>query len=177
MFQILPDNKNSVDYGAEENLTLFNCINNPREERFALGSVDETPKANELEPTSNCTKMQIVAREVKFQEGDRSVVQAEIKPHSTPATFLWLGKNYELAEGICIPRNTLYSHYVHFCQTNAMSPLNSASFGKIIRQAFPSLTTRRLGTRGQSQYHYCGIAIKDTSPYYEIAFSKMIFSW
>lgn len=67
MFQILPDNKNSVDYGGEENLTLFNCINNPREERFALGSVDETPNANELEPTNNCTKMQIVAREVKFQ--------------------------------------------------------------------------------------------------------------
>ncbi|EEB13356.1 rfx4, putative [Pediculus humanus corporis] len=100
----------------------------------------------------------------------------EIKPHSTPATLLWLGKNYELAEGICIPRNTLYSHYVHFCQTNSMSPLNSASFGKIIRQAFPSLTTRRLGTRGQSQYHYCGIAIKDSSPYYDTAFSKMIFT-
>lgn len=55
----------------------------------------------------------------------------KIIPHSTPATLLWLDKNYELAEGICIPRNTLYSHYVHFCKSNAMNPLNSASFGKV----------------------------------------------
>ncbi|CAM6031421.1 unnamed protein product, partial [Sphagnum compactum] len=31
----------------------------------------------------------------------------------------------------------------------------------IIRQQFPQLTTRRLGTRGQSRYHYYGIAIKE----------------
>ena len=31
---------------------------------------------------------------------------------------------------------------------------------------FPNLTTRRLGTRGQSRYHYYGLAVRDTSPYY-----------
>lgn len=48
---------------------------------------------------------------------------------------------------------------------------------QIIRQAFPSLTTRRLGTRGQSRYHYYGIAIKNTSPFYDVAFSKMNATW
>ena len=37
---------------------------------------------------------------------------------------------------------------------------------EIIRQMFPNLTTRRLGTRGQSRYHYYGLAVKETSPYY-----------
>lgn len=35
-----------------------------------------------------------------------------------------------MAEGVCIPRNTLYLHYVDFCARNAMQPVNAASFGK-----------------------------------------------
>ncbi|XP_014681494.1 PREDICTED: transcription factor RFX4-like isoform X2 [Priapulus caudatus] len=41
----------------------------------------------------------------------------------------------------------------------------------IIRQQFPQITTRRLGTRGQSKYHYYGIAIKEESLYYETMYS------
>ena len=70
-----------------------------------------------------------------------------LRPHSTPATLLWLEENYEMAQGVCVPRNTLYLHYVE-------------------------LTTRRLGTRGQSRYHYYGIAIRENSPYYELIYSK-----
>ena len=33
-------------------------------------------------------------------------------------------------------------------------------------QMFPGLTTRRLGTRGQSRYHYYGLAVREGSPYY-----------
>ncbi|XP_042145493.1 transcription factor RFX4-like [Ixodes scapularis] len=53
-----------------------------------------------------------------------------------------------------------------------MQPVNAASFGKIIRQQFPQLTTRRLGTRGQSRYHYYGIAIKEASLYFESSYSR-----
>nr|XP_045614674.1 MHC class II regulatory factor RFX1-like [Procambarus clarkii] len=95
-----------------------------------------------------------------------------LRPHSTPATLLWLEENYEMAEGVCIPRNTLYLHYVDFCAKRSLQPVNAASFGKIIRQQFPGLTTRRLGTRGQSRYHYYGIAIREGSVYYEVHYSK-----
>ncbi|XP_054931507.1 transcription factor RFX4-like isoform X1 [Dermacentor andersoni] len=95
-----------------------------------------------------------------------------LRPHSTPATLLWLQQNYEVAEGVCIPRNTLYLHYVDFCARNAMQPVNAASFGKIIRQQFPQLTTRRLGTRGQSRYHYYGIAVRVGSLYFEPPYGK-----
>lgn len=47
-----------------------------------------------------------------------------------------------------------------------MEPMGAAGFGKLVRKTFPNITTRRLGTRGQSKYHYYGIAIKETSPYY-----------
>ena len=39
---------------------------------------------------------------------------------------------------------------------------------KIIRKIFPRLTTRRLGTRGQSRYHYYGLAVKQESIYYTL---------
>ncbi|OCT86209.1 hypothetical protein XELAEV_180199023mg, partial [Xenopus laevis] len=47
----------------------------------------------------------------------------------------------------------------------------------IIRQQFPQLTTRRLGTRGQSKYHYYGIAVKESSQYYDVMYSKKGAAW
>ncbi|XP_066264702.1 transcription factor RFX4-like isoform X2 [Branchiostoma lanceolatum] len=95
-----------------------------------------------------------------------------LKPHSTPLTLQWLEENYEMAEGVCIPRSALYMHYLDFCEKHDIQPVNAASFGKIIRQQFPQLTTRRLGTRGQSKYHYYGIAVRESSLYYDIIYSK-----
>ena len=54
-----------------------------------------------------------------------------LRPHSTPATLLWLEENYEMAQGVCVPRNTLYLHYVDFCAKHGMTPVNAASFGKV----------------------------------------------
>ncbi|XP_075870909.1 transcription factor RFX4 isoform X3 [Nelusetta ayraudi] len=99
------------------------------------------------------------------------------KPHSTPATLEWLEENYEIAEGVCIPRSALYMHYLDFSEKHDTQPVNAASFGKIIRQQFPALTTRRLGTRGQSKYHYYGIAVKETSQYYDVMYSKKGAAW
>uniref|UniRef100_A0A8C5EIH2 RFX-type winged-helix domain-containing protein n=1 Tax=Gouania willdenowi TaxID=441366 RepID=A0A8C5EIH2_GOUWI len=99
------------------------------------------------------------------------------KPHSTPATLEWLEENYEIAEGVCIPRSALYMHYLDFSEKHDTQPVNAASFGKIIRQQFPALTTRRLGTRGQSKYHYYGIAVKESSQYYDVMYSKKGAAW
>jgi hypothetical protein len=95
-----------------------------------------------------------------------------LRPHSTPATLIWLEENYETADGVCIPRSALYMHYVDFCSRNCIQPVNAASFGKIIRQQFPQLTTRRLGTRGQSRYHYYGIAVRESSVYFQLQYSR-----
>ncbi|GCB62437.1 hypothetical protein scyTo_0013067 [Scyliorhinus torazame] len=78
---------------------------------------------------------------------------------------------YECADGICLPRCELYAHYQDFCQRREFKSISAASFGKLIRQQFPKLKTRRLGTRGQSKYHYYGIGIKETSIYYQSMYS------
>ncbi|CAD5215731.1 unnamed protein product [Bursaphelenchus xylophilus] len=80
------------------------------------------------------------------------------------ATLEWLNEHYEQWEGSSLPRCTLYEHYLKHCRDSGLDPVNAASFGKLIRSVFKGLRTRRLGTRGNSKYHYNGIRIKLTSP-------------
>ncbi|XP_064172535.1 MHC class II regulatory factor RFX1-like isoform X2 [Anguilla rostrata] len=82
---------------------------------------------------------------------------------ASPATVQWLLDNYETAEGVSLPRSTLYCHYLLHCQEQKLEPVNAASFGKLIRSVFMGLKTRRLGTRGNSKYHYYGLRIKASS--------------
>eukprot|EP00794_Sanderia_malayensis_P010996 gene10996-12159_t len=82
----------------------------------------------------------------------------------SPMTTKWLHDNYEISTGVSLPRSSLYSHYLDFCQKNCLESVNAASFGKIIRQTFPCLKTRRLGTRGQSN-------VKESSPYHDTVYN------
>ncbi|XP_052391673.1 DNA-binding protein RFX6-like [Carassius gibelio] len=88
------------------------------------------------------------------------------KKKQTQLTLQWLEENYIVCEGVCLPRCILYAHYLDFCRKEKLDPACAATFGKTIRQKFPLLTTRRLGTRGHSKYHYYGIGIKESSAYY-----------
>ncbi|KAK9720290.1 hypothetical protein K7432_004217 [Basidiobolus ranarum] len=67
----------------------------------------------------------------------------------------WLIDNYESADDQSVSREALYSHYTLFCEKIGVHHVNSASFGKIVRSVFSNITTRRLGTRGQSKYLFC----------------------
>ncbi|KAI8784179.1 DNA-binding protein RFX6-like isoform X1 [Biomphalaria glabrata] len=93
------------------------------------------------------------------------------KDKQLTATLKWLSENYELAEGVCLPRCVLYLHYLDFCKKQDFKPAGAATFGKLIRQKFKSITTRRLGTRGQSKYHYYGIGILESSVYYQSVYT------
>ncbi|KAB0355653.1 hypothetical protein FD755_021594 [Muntiacus reevesi] len=93
------------------------------------------------------------------------------KKKQTQLTLQWLEENYIVCEGVCLPRCILYAHYLDFCRKEQLEPACAATFGKTIRQKFPLLTTRRLGTRGHSKYHYYGIGIKESSAYYHSVYS------
>eukprot|EP00123_Amoebidium_parasiticum_P009797 comp19712_c0_seq1/m.23461 comp19712_c0_seq1/g.23461 ORF comp19712_c0_seq1/g.23461 comp19712_c0_seq1/m.23461 type:complete len:550 (-) comp19712_c0_seq1:149-1798(-) len=85
---------------------------------------------------------------------------------TTAQTAEWLQGNYHTNEDAGLPRNLLHHHYYCYCVAKRLTPVNGATFGKILRSVFPDMRVRRLGNRGQSRYHYCGIAPKETSPYY-----------
>nr|XP_045741162.2 DNA-binding protein RFX8 [Mirounga angustirostris] len=74
--------------------------------------------------------------------------------------------NFCICEGYSVPRCLMYEIYVETCGQNAQDQVNPATFGKLVRLAFPDLGTRRLGTRGSARYHYDGICIKKSSFFY-----------
>uniref|UniRef100_A0A915MLF7 RFX-type winged-helix domain-containing protein n=1 Tax=Meloidogyne javanica TaxID=6303 RepID=A0A915MLF7_MELJA len=81
--------------------------------------------------------------------------QHPLNPQQQPPTI----------EGASLPRNILYEQYKDHCKELGFTQVNAASFGKLIRQVFnQKLSTRRLGTRGNSKYHYNGICLKQNSP-------------
>ncbi len=72
----------------------------------------------------------------------------------------WLDKNYAESSQTSLPRSTVYELYLEECQRCAIGDaeiVNPATFGKFLRAIFPRVQTRRLGTRGNSKYHYFGI--------------------
>lgn len=73
--------------------------------------------------------------------------------------FLWLMKNCVSQPDSYVPRGRIFAQYAASCAHNTLKPLSQASLGKLIRAVFPDLTTRRLGMRGQSRYHYCGLKL------------------
>ena len=81
--------------------------------------------------------------------------------HKVPVLSNWLQQNYESQEGISLQRSTLYEAYSEHCRSIQAEAVNTATFGKIIRCVFPNIKTRRLGTRGNSKYHYYGIRPKN----------------
>lgn len=76
----------------------------------------------------------------------------------------WLLRNCEKQRDSNVPRNQIYAAYVATCTELNLRPLNHASFGKLVRTCFPDIRTRRLGVRGKSKYHYCGIMLLAPPP-------------
>ncbi|KAK3594029.1 hypothetical protein CHS0354_040785 [Potamilus streckersoni] len=128
-------------------------------------STEESRDCQSVEPTD-------WGEEEDNKEFSKTSSEQNSQKHSQVAkTLHWLSENYERAEGVCLPRCVLYAHYLDLCKKEKFTPAGAATFGKLIRQKFPKLTTRRLGTRGQSKYHYYGIGIKETSIYYHSVYS------
>ncbi|KAF8914620.1 hypothetical protein CPB85DRAFT_1375413 [Mucidula mucida] len=69
----------------------------------------------------------------------------------------WLTANYAPYPDGNVPRQGLYFSYRRVCEQYNIPHINTATLGKAIRLCFPTIKTRRLGVRGNSKYHYCGI--------------------
>ncbi|KAI9677529.1 MAG: hypothetical protein M1817_006483 [Caeruleum heppii] len=77
--------------------------------------------------------------------------------------MLWLNTACKKSSS-SVPRGRVYGHYVSRCGTERVTVLNPASFGKLVRVMFPGIQTRRLGMRGESKYHYCGLSLQEDQP-------------
>lgn len=71
----------------------------------------------------------------------------------------WLLKSCQEIADENVPRNHIYARYVEVCAELGVRNLSPASFGKLVRIIYPDVKTRRLGVRGHSRYHYCGLKL------------------
>ncbi|XP_047656576.1 MHC class II regulatory factor RFX1a isoform X3 [Tachysurus fulvidraco] len=124
---------------------------------YMLSSSGATSSSTSGNGQSYSQNARVSPATVSISEGEENSVPSADKK------VQWLLDNYETAEGVSLPRSTLYCHYLLHCQEQKLEPVNAASFGKLIRSVFMGLRTRRLGTRGNSKYHYYGLRIKASS--------------
>jgi hypothetical protein len=81
----------------------------------------------------------------------------------------WLKRNYEVAKGEILLRSTLQSHYHRHCRKNNLHPVSIPVLGRRVRNVFPGVESRRLGKRGDTKYHYCGIRVISGSAKYQLS--------
>lgn len=51
-------------------------------------------------------------------------------------------------------------YFREYCNDNGLKALSTADFGKVMKQVYPQVRPRRLGTRGNSRYCYAGLRKK-----------------
>ncbi|XP_068089856.1 DNA-binding protein RFX2 isoform X2 [Hyperolius riggenbachi] len=123
------------------------------------GGLDNSRHSLSHTSRSSPATLEMAIENLQKNEGITSHKSSLLNSH-----LQWLLDNYETADGVSLPRSSLYNHYLRHCQEHKLDPVNAASFGKLIRSVFMGLRTRRLGTRGNSKYHYYGIRLKPDSP-------------
>ncbi|ODV72267.1 Rfx1p CYBJADRAFT_163461 [Cyberlindnera jadinii NRRL Y-1542] len=137
--------------GEDGDLELKNLAEKALE--FPLDQVAEQVKAVEAQADSTVS--------TPLPNGKTLHVKSEVTRERQRQVFgmTWLMRACNASKDAVVPRNRIYARYVGICAENSLKPLSPASFGKLVRIVFPKLTTRRLGMRGQSKYHYCGLSL------------------
>lgn len=138
---------------------------------------ENSPNAMELslvdESTSHSSPLNLEEEEDEPPDETYSFSCVQLDgDHSTPEVLKdgkfylrkWLTDNFETIPDSCVLKAEAYRHYDLFARNINQTPFEMNVFGKIVRQVFPKVTIRRLGGRLKPQYHYCGIAVKETSP-------------
>ncbi|KAM9312740.1 DNA-binding protein RFX7 [Gastrophryne carolinensis] len=74
--------------------------------------------------------------------------------------FSWIRNTLEEHPETSLPKQEVYDEYKSYCDNLGYHPLSAADFGKIMKNVFPNMKARRLGTRGKSKYPLLGLRKK-----------------
>ncbi|XP_072390545.1 uncharacterized protein [Diabrotica undecimpunctata] len=72
-------------------------------------------------------------------------------------TISWIKTHLQEDPDISLPKQEVYNEYHNYCANNTIKSLSQADFGKVMKQVYPKIRARRLGTRGNSRYCYSGL--------------------
>lgn len=148
MTMVPPSNGTPSFSGGSARKRKASAISTPQGDSDSIAELKLMTSSNMSKPLSE------LAIQVREEENGSSA-----EKFRQTFAMAWLQKNCELSPDAAVPRNRIYARYVELCAQFSLKPLNPASFGKLVRVAYPGIKTRRLGVRGQSKYHYCGFRL------------------
>ncbi|XP_014258912.1 probable serine/threonine-protein kinase DDB_G0286465 [Cimex lectularius] len=79
-------------------------------------------------------------------------------------TIAWIKTHLKEDKHTSLPKQDVYNEYLEFCNASKVKHLSTADFGKVMKQVYPSVRPRRLGTRGNSRYCYSGMTNRLSLP-------------
>jgi len=86
----------------------------------------------------------------------------DYRVESNPARQFLLENVEETPEDVVSCRE-MYRQYRKWCEDSGYRPLGDRAFGKEVLRLFPRTRVRRLGSRGERERHYEGIAVSHVS--------------
>ncbi|SMN22192.1 similar to Saccharomyces cerevisiae YLR176C RFX1 Major transcriptional repressor of DNA-damage-regulated genes, recruits repressors Tup1p and Cyc8p to their promoters [Maudiozyma saulgeensis] len=132
------------------------------QEQIAKAIAEKNIQVPIEEYASNVRKAELAVLEMNDNTHSKSAIQrAEQNREREKHVYalLWLMKNCKAETNSYVPRSRIFSQYAASCAKSTLKPLSQATLGKLIRTILPDITTRRLGMRGQSKYHYCNLVL------------------
>ena len=88
------------------------------------------------------------------QDHDETCVLTHHKRTTEKLAAQWISDNLEFCAETSLARKDVYEDYVRYVKQLNHDYLVQSDFGKIMRQVFPDVQSRRLGSRGESKYCY-----------------------
>lgn len=162
---------------------MSQCLPNYRDERKGIAGLNYENRINKIEQIVDETispESHLVVTELLQQISQLSVKEKLLLYLKLPAgkevldplrlplnplgsrseicqTITWIRTHLEEDPDVSLPKQDVYDEYKIYCENNKVKPLSTADFGKVMKQVFPSVRPRRLGTRGNSRYCYAGL--------------------
>lgn len=81
-----------------------------------------------------------------------------------PRVKAWLMETLVEESGRSVAREELYHRYKTMCETERIESTTPSGFGRILRQVFPQISSRRLGPRNANKMHYHNVRFFTANP-------------
>ncbi|KAF8640134.1 hypothetical protein AX17_001370 [Amanita inopinata Kibby_2008] len=155
-----PRDTDSVHSSSSETDDMAMFLSNPTSDYMFAGNHTMSPNQDALHTTGAFGRMTLSADHAleKLAANVRAATTTSASDRAKQIFVqAWLTANYAPYPDGNVPRQGLYFSYRRVCDRYGIPHINTATLGKAIRLCFPTIKTRRLGVRGNSKYHYCGI--------------------
>lgn len=136
-----------LQFQKEVEEKLHGCLTTLLETLTALSEIISGPVYESYQPEKEPVE--------KTSKGKKFISLA--KGNAVPWIKEWLKSSYAEVQGQSVAKKMVYKDYLAYCNRVGIEPTTSSVLGKIFREVFPFVNTRRLGSRNNNITYYSNI--------------------